>query len=113
MDIGLFVLSKKEGTLLGIKGSVGMGLGCISMSMMQLAMIGLHFFTVFLAFVTSGLISAVLTLCFPFISWVYWFYRFWKASGTIFNLYGIASLVVVGLFVLMMVGGGLMASDDK
>lgn len=98
---------------MGIKSFVGIGLGCISMSMMQIAMTGLHFFTVYLAFATSGLVSAVITLCFPFISWIYWFYRFWKAYGTIFNIYGISSLVVVGLFLLMLVGCALTASDEK
>ncbi len=86
---------------------VGAGIGCLSAGIIHLILgaLGLiiHAWTVIIAYSVKGFLAAVITLAFPVLSEIYWGYNIWNTSGVFLNLYTIALLTYVGLWILMWV----------
>lgn len=59
--------------------------------------LGLHLFTLLIAYSAWGLLAAGATFCFPVFSQIFWFIAVWYYQGTPFTGYGIA---VIGYFAL-------------
>lgn len=98
------------GTSLGLAGLIALAI--------QLGGLAIHLFTTYLAFQTSGIISALFTFIFPPLSELFWLWRFWSWTGEFFNFYtqwvGLYVLVVVVGYVLIAIfGSAAAASADE
>jgi len=86
---------------------VGAGIGCLSAGIIHLILgafgLIIHAWTVIIAYSVKGFFVAVITLAFPVLSEIYWGYNIWDTSGVFLNLYTIALLTYVGLWILMWV----------
>lgn len=86
---------------------VGAGIGCLSAGIIHIILgaLGLiiHAWTVIIAYSVKGFIAAVITLALPVFSEIYWGYNIWDKTGVFLNLYNIALLTYVGLWILMWV----------
>ena len=69
-----------------------------------------HLYTVFIAYRSSGGVSAFLTLGMPPLSEIYWFINIWRETDTFFNLY---ALRLIALLSLYLIGGVLFAISTK
>jgi hypothetical protein len=79
--------------ILGIAGFVAWILAAI-----------IHVWTVVIAFMSGGLVSAVITLLLPVLSQIYWGFVIFSATGTIFNTYCLALVAYVVLWGILLLG---------
>ena len=54
-----------------------------------------HLYTIYLAYIHSGIFAAGFSACFPPISNLYWMYERWLVTGDALNYYTIINLVLV------------------
>lgn len=97
------------GTSAGLAGLVYLAI--------QLGGLAIHLFTTYLAFQTSGIISAIFTFIFPPVSELFWLWRFWSWSGEFFNPYTqwicfYLLVVVIGYILIAIFGSAAAASAD-
>ena len=69
---------------------------------MPIAGIGLHIYTVVLAF-GFGIWKGILTLFLPIISEIYWFFKFTNIEGTVKNTFSMIVLVYVSSYLIMFI----------
>lgn len=97
--------------------SVKAGAGCLLGGLSQLALSALgmiiHVITIIIAFKASGLFAAIVSACFPVLAQIYWVYKIWSISGVFFNLFTIAIIVYLALWVVFFAALALSASADK
>lgn len=80
---------------------------------LALSLIGLciYVWTIAIAFVRAGIISAILTALLPVASQIYWILRLWRTSGIFLNVFTVTCLIYAGLwvvpYVLVLVGAGI------
>ncbi|MDP2605017.1 MAG: hypothetical protein Q8S00_20925 [Deltaproteobacteria bacterium] len=84
-----------------------MGLAWIAASILGLV---IHVWTIVIAFLVSGLFAAVLTLIFPFLSEIYWFFKIGNNVG-FGATYCVSIMAYVGLFAIGFLGGAMIASS--
>ena len=85
----------------------------ILLSLVYLGGAGIYFYTIYLAYILSGLIPAALSAMFPPLSQIYWMYERWSVTGDIYNFYTqicLAYLVAVGI---LMVGFLFFGEKEK
>ncbi len=73
----------------------------------------MHIWTIIMAFVEGGVYCAILTALLPCISWIYWFVKIINNTGTVMNLYCIASIIMYSLFFGMFFIGTKMLGCDS
>jgi len=61
----------------------------------------IHLWTILIALATKGILAAVITLVFPFVSQFYWGYYSWNMTGTFFNTYCVVVVVYAILSLFM------------
>jgi|SaaInlV_200m_DNA_5_1039737.scaffolds.fasta_scaffold10256_4 hypothetical protein len=89
------------------------GGGVMGMAMLAASVLGLviHVWTIMLAFSIKGLFAAVLTLIFPVLSELYWFFKVGSNVGYDAT-YCVSIMAYVGLFVLVFVGAMIVTAGD-
>ena len=96
---------------MSVRENVGggiMGLAWIAASILGLI---IHVWTIVIAFSVSGLFAAVLTLVFPVLSEIYWFFKVGSNVG--FDAtYCVSIMAYVGLFGVAFLGAMVASSGD-
>ncbi|WP_045213515.1 hypothetical protein [Desulfonatronovibrio magnus] len=89
------------------------GGGIMALAGIAATVLGLiiHVWTIVIAFFVSGLLAAVITLIFPFLSQVYWFFRVGSNLGFDTN-YCVAIMAYVGLFGIGFLGAMIASSRN-
>ena len=77
-----------------------MGLSWIAASILGLV---IHVWTIVIAFSVSGLFAAVLTMVFPVLSEIYWFFKVGNNVGFV-TTYCVSIMAYVGLFGIAFLG---------
>jgi hypothetical protein len=91
-----------------IVGGGLMGLAWIAASILGLV---IHIWTIVIAFSVSGLFAAVLTLIFPVLSEIYWFFK--VGSNVSFSTtYCVSIMAYVGLFGVVFLGAMIARRGD-
>jgi hypothetical protein len=90
------------GVAMSIKEAIGGGV--IALSGISFAILGLviHVWTTVIAFIVSGLFAAVLTLVFPVLSQIYWFFKVGSNIGYD-TLYCVSIMAYVALIVIVFI----------
>ncbi|MDI6790282.1 MAG: hypothetical protein QME44_06315 [Thermodesulfobacteriota bacterium] len=85
-----------------------MGLAWIVASILGLV---IHVWTIVIAFLLSGLFAAVLTLVFPVLSEIYWFFKIGSNAGY-GTTYCVSIMAYIGLFGLGFLGAMIASSRN-
>lgn len=96
---------------MSVKENVGggiMGLAWITASIVGLV---IHVWTIVIAFSIKGLFGAVLTLVFPVLSEIFWFFKVGNHVGYD-TTYCVAIMAYVGLVILAFVGAMIASSGE-
>jgi hypothetical protein len=92
-------------------------LGCLLGGISRLALGGLgvciHVFTVIIAYKISGLFAAIVSAGLPVLAQIYWVYKIWSTSGVFFNLYTIAIIAYLALWVIFIAALTLSSLADN
>jgi hypothetical protein len=88
------------GGIMGLAGIVASILGLI-----------IHVWTIVIAFIISGLFAAVITLAFPVLSEIYWFFKVGSNAG-FGTTYCVSIMAYVGLFGIAFLGAMILSSKD-
>lgn len=63
----------------------------------NLAAIGFHLYTVWIAYHYSSWIAAIFTMALPVVAEIYWMFRLWYETGEFINRYSVMFFIVAGL----------------
>lgn len=77
------------------------GIAGLSLVIMIVLCVIIHFWTVIIAYLSSGIMVAVITMFAPFISETYWFFQVGADNG-FDTAYCISIIIFVGLFLLLL-----------
>ncbi len=94
---------------------LGIATAIMGMSMLLKMLFGaaLHLFTVWIAFKASGVMAAILCFVFPVFAQLYWIVVIWTETGAFLNLYTLACLAYVGLWIVIIFAASIaVASED-
>ena len=84
---------------------VGMFLAGFGLVILQIFSLIIHIYTIVISFTVSGIWGAIITLCMPVLSEIYWFFTISFRAHTIFNTY---CLTIIGYLVtLLLIGLGV------
>lgn len=90
--------------------------GCLvgGVSYIILSILGfvLHVWTIIIAFLTKGLLAAIISAALPVLAQIYWGIKIWSVSGTFFNPYCLAISVYVVLWIIVIATGLITSSAD-
>lgn len=78
-----------------------------------IAGIVIHTFTIWFAYKVAGFMGAVLSFAFPFAAQMYWAWRAWSETGVLFNLFTIAIIGFIWLWLLSIVASVLVAVEAE
>lgn len=86
------------------------GGGVMALAGLGASMLGLiiHVWTVVIAFSVAGMFAAVLTLIFPVLSQVFWFFKVGANMG-FGTMYCVAIMAYIGCFVIVFLGAAMLA----
>ncbi len=95
------------------KKGVGYVLVGIAYPIMGILGLVIHIWTIVIAFTTSGLVSAVISLMLPVVAQIYWFIKVWSIAETVLNQYCLAILVYVGCWIVIIIGMRMVDSSSS
>jgi hypothetical protein len=87
-------------------GVIGL-VGCMAGLVFWLGSIAVHLWAVWYAYETAGFLAAVVTLSLPVFAELYWLFPVASATGTWWNMYSAAILLVVLSMVITAIVGSL------
>ena len=97
---------------MNIKEKSGFGIMGLAFAIQSVLGLVIHVWTVVIAYLTSGLFAAVLTLIFPVISEIYWFFKVGSNLG--FGVYYcVAIMAYILLWVVAFVGLKIASSGNS
>jgi len=89
-------------------GSGIIGLACMAASILGLI---IHVWTIVISFSVSGLFAAVLTLMFPVLSEIFWFFNVGSNVG-FGTTYCVAIIAYIGLFGVVFLGAAMASKEN-
>ena len=95
--------------ILGLATAI-MGLSFLATTLFGTA---LHLLTVYVAYQSVGFMGAALTLFFPVIAQLYWLVSIWAETGMLFNLYTMACLAYLAIWVVIIFAGAIATAADS
>ena len=96
---------------MSIRETVGGGIMWLAGTAASVLGLVIHVWTIVIAFSVSGLFAAVLTLIFPVLSEIYWFFKVGSNVG-FGATYCVAIMAYVGLFGVVFLGAMIASSGD-
>ena len=96
---------------MSIKENVGGGIMVLALIVASILGLIVHVLTIVIAFSVSGLFAAVLTLIFPILSEIYWFFKVGSNVG-FGATYCVSIMAYVGLFGVGFLGAMIASSGD-
>ena len=97
---------------MNVKEKSGFGIMGLAFAIQSVLGLVIHVWTVVIAYLTSGLFAAVLTLIFPVISEIYWFFKVGSNLGFGVN-YCVAIMAYILLWVVAFVGLKIASSGNS
>ena len=88
---------------MNVKEKSGFGIIGLAFAVQSILGVVIHIWTVVIAFLTSGLFAAVITLILPVLSEIYWFIKVGSNVG-FGTTYCVAIMVYIGLFGVAFLG---------
>ena len=64
----------------------------------------IHIWTIIIAYASGGIFSAMISLVLPVLSQIFWGIKVWTATETFFNLYCLAIVGYVILWIIAIIG---------
>ncbi len=82
---------------------IGMATAIVGLSLLLKMLFGaaLHLLTVYVAYQSVGFFWAAITFMFPVVAEIYWVIAIWAETGVFLNLYTMACLVYLGIWVVI------------
>ena len=96
---------------MGVRENVGGGIMGLALIVASILGLVIHVLTIVIAFSVSGLFAAVLTLIFPILSEIYWFFKVGSNVG-FGTTYCVSIMAYVGLFGVGVLGVMIASSGD-
>jgi hypothetical protein len=97
---------------MNIKEKSGFGIMGLAFAIQSILGLVIHVWTVVIAYLTSGLFASVLTLIFPVLSEIYWFFKVGSNLGFGVN-YCVAIMAYILLWVVAFVGLKIASSGNS
>ena len=94
----------------GPKTKVKIGCAAVGLSYFILMAVGLiiYVWTIGIAYDSAGIAGAMLSMIFPFFAQIFWFFKLWNDTGTIFDPYCVVVISYVVLTMFMRAGSKIL-----